>query len=78
MTAPYQPIACALYDAFEAAATRARTVRLEVTGEDGARATVDTRIRDLFAKDGVEYARLDDGTTVRLDRLAIVEGPRFD
>lgn len=78
MTAPYQPIACALYDAFEAAAMRARIVRLEVTGEDGARRTVDTRIRDLFTRDGVEYARLDDGTAVRLDRLAIVDGSRFD
>ena len=78
MTAPYQPIACALYDAFEAAATHARVVRLEVTGEDGVRRTVDTRIRDLFTQDGVEYARLDDGTAVRLDRLAIVDGSRFD
>ena len=28
MTAPYQPIACALYDAFEAAATRADLIIL--------------------------------------------------
>jgi transcriptional antiterminator Rof (Rho-off) len=68
----YQPVACAVYDAFEAAATRGRKLRLDVTGADGAHATVEARIQDLYAKEGGEYAVLDDGTSVRLDRLAIV------
>ena len=77
MTGPqdddYRPVSCDFHDALEAAATLRRTVTIEVIGADGARTRRQARIADIVSRDKVEYALLDDGSSVRLDRLAAVD-----
>ena len=76
-TAPddaYRPVACGLYDRFEAAAVERRTVRLVLTGG----AALTGRIADVFSKDAAEWLVLvtDDGVphTLRLDTIASMDG----
>lgn len=67
--AAYTPIDCNLYDHYEAAATLRTPMRL--TTSDG---TVHTGIiTDLFVQEKVEYARLDSGSTIRLDLITKLE-----
>lgn len=70
---PYTPIACHLYDELEIAAMRKREVELVLTTEAG-KSTVSAIIADLWARDGVEYMKLADGTTLRLDQICSVDG----
>ena len=41
--------------------------------DGGHRRVVDARVADLFARDGAEYMRLDDGSLIRLDRIVSIE-----
>jgi len=60
---------CALIDRFEEAATLKRTITLHL--KDGASITV--RIADVFARDGADHLRLDDGTELRADSILRME-----
>jgi Rho-binding antiterminator len=74
MTSPYSPIACAIHDELLAAATRREERDIAYTDEQGARRVVRSRILDVYTKGSEEFLRLSTGETVRLDRLAAVEG----
>jgi transcriptional antiterminator Rof (Rho-off) len=63
--AAYTPIDCSLYDHYEAAATLKQQVQLTLA--DGS--TAEGRITDLFIQDAAEHLRLDNGRTIRLDRI---------
>lgn len=67
---PYEPLACSLYDRFEAAATLRRPLGVARPAADGSSAVHQVRILDLFTRSHAEYALLDNGETVRLDVLA--------
>ena len=41
---------------------------------DGNEQIIDGFIADLFAKDGAEYLKLDNGTVIRLDHIVSVNG----
>lgn len=71
MTTDYQPIACGFYDELGLRMMRGQTCRL-VIENDGVR-TVETIIRDVYTEGDAEYARLDDGACVRLDRIRQVD-----
>ncbi len=78
MTEPYRPIACSLHDELEARATLGRESevryrRADGSGEDVARG----RIRDIYARAGVEYLVLDTGLEIRLDHIVAVDGIAF-
>lgn len=73
---PYTPIACHVYDALEVAAMRRRQVTLTIASETGD-ATITDIILDLWARDGVEYIKLGDGSVFRLDDLRAVDGQRL-
>ncbi|MCY1460251.1 hypothetical protein D9M71_777960 [compost metagenome] len=45
-----------------------------VIGEDGQQETVQARITDLQASNGVEHMLLDDGRRIRLDAIVSVDG----
>jgi len=72
MTSAYVPINCEFHDVLEATATLRRIVTIRYRDEDGALRSVDARIVDFHAKDGVETLHLDDGTVIRLDRIVSV------
>jgi len=69
----YEPIDCGDYDQLEALATNRRRVRVRYRDEQGGTSEANGHIVDLYAKDGVEYARMDGGENVRLDRLDAVD-----
>lgn len=69
----YQSIGCSYYDQLEAYATR-RTRCTIVLKKNDREQTAEGVIVDLFARDGAEYLKLDNGTVVRLDHLVSVNG----
>jgi SAM-dependent methyltransferase len=60
------PVACAFYDALEAAAVQRRTQHFVL--HDGT--TLQGRIIDLYLEQGREWLRLTDGRCLRLSRIA--------
>lgn len=73
MSRIYIPIDCEFHDVLEAAATLRRNVAIDYRDDEGNRRVVDARIADLFARDGAEYMRLDDGSLIRLDKLVSID-----
>ena len=71
-TNKYQSISCSYYDQLEAYETQ-RTV-CAVTYDDAGEKSISGIIVDLFAKDGAEYLKLDNGTVIRLDHLHSING----
>ena len=69
----YNPIDCDFHDVLEAAATLRRNVAIDHLDDEGNRRVVDARIADLFAREGAEYMRLDDGSLIRLDKLVSID-----
>jgi Rho-binding antiterminator len=74
---PYAPIACALHDRLEAAATRGRDSALIVQGPGDRTRTVHTRIVDLRVRGGAEFLVLGSGEEIRLDRIVALDGTPF-
>ncbi|MBD9436238.1 hypothetical protein IB223_09050 [Pseudoxanthomonas sp. PXM03] len=71
---PYAPINCEFHDVLEATATRRSTASIRFMDEDGVQQQRNARIIALYANGGSEYAELDTGERIRLDRLVSVDG----
>lgn len=69
----YTPIACHLYDELEIAAMRKKAVELVILA-DNEESTQTAVIVDLWARDGVEYMKLADGSVYRLDQIRSFDG----
>ena len=65
----YRPIDCSVHDRLEHFAVGRTLLNVRFVSADGAEQDRDGRIVDLYARDGAEYLRLDDGTAIRLDHL---------
>lgn len=68
----YQPVACGLYDDLGLRMMRGTLCRLVVEGDDGPE-TLETTIDELYTQGDAEYVLLEDGRTVRLDRIVEVD-----
>lgn len=68
---PYQPVSCSLYDSLELAAIQKKKLRFEVD-RDGSTDEIEAIPIDLFSSEGVEYVRLDNGETLRLDAVRVL------
>ena len=70
----YTPINCQFYDELEALATTGTRCQLVYRTEpDSPPITYQGIITDLFTEEKVEYLRLVDGFTLRLDQLLAVD-----
>ena len=69
----YRPIDCGVHDRLESFSVLRTRCRIDFHAADGTARSVNGRISDIFARDGAEYLRLDDGTEIRLDRLRTVQ-----
>lgn len=67
----YQPLACSLYDNLEALATR-KTRCVIVYKTENTEHTTESIIVDLFARNGAEFLKLENGIVIRLDELITV------
>lgn len=70
----YQPIDCNYYDRLEAWATMRTVCLLVFLDENDVRQEVSGLIADLYTLNKAEYLRMDNGLTLRLDRLLSVNG----
>lgn len=68
----YQNISCSYYDQLEAFATR--KTECVIVYNDGSEKNETGVIVDLFAHDGAEYLKLNNGTVIRLDHLVSING----
>jgi len=69
---PYQPIDCNYYDRLEAWATLRTVCRILYRDENEQQQEVSAIIEDVYTALKVEYMRLDNGLTIRLDKLVAV------
>ncbi len=74
MSRAYVPINCEFHDVLEATALRGRTAAIRHCDAGGRARLSHARIVDLHARNGEEYAQLDDGSRLRLDRITHVDG----
>lgn len=72
MDKPYKPINCDFYDELTSRATLGRRAEI-VYRKDGEEVSVIDYIDDVYTEGDEEYARLKDGTTVRLDQIVRVD-----
>ena len=70
----YIPINCSYYDELEAAATRRRVVTIVYHDLEGQIQQIETRIKDLYARNKEEFMVLENGLEFRLDRLVSIDG----
>jgi len=70
----YQPINCNYYDELEALATLRKKVAIAYYEPSGEKQVVESRIVDLYTRNKEEFMQLEDGTTLRLDRLISADG----
>ena len=64
----YQPIACSLYDYLELLIMKKQRVHLIFKDDK-----IETRLLDIFTKEGVEYTNLESGETIRLDTILKID-----
>ena len=77
LNSDYVPINCTFHDRLEDYAVRGSVVPICLI-ENDANIEIEARIKDVFAKNGADFAKLEltDGTEklIRLDRLVTVNG----
>ena len=72
MAADYNPIDCRFYDELLAYATLRRPCKIIYRTEDGQELFAQGAIADIYTEGTAEYLRLQEGPTVRLDRLQFI------
>lgn len=68
----YKPVACSFYDSLEAYATLKKELLIQYFDAAGFAQKTFAKIRDLQTRDRAEYAILDNGLTIRLDRIIAI------
>ncbi len=74
MTPKYTPINCSFYDYFEAFAVKRQIVSIVYFDEKGEAFNTESRIKDLFSRNKVEYVLLENGLQIRLDYVKELDG----
>ncbi|MFA6468791.1 MAG: hypothetical protein WCW35_07825 [Bacteroidota bacterium] len=69
---PYKSIGCSYYDQLEAFATQ--QAQCSIVYREETERTIAGVIVDVYAKEGAEYLKLDNGIIIRLDHLVSVNG----
>tara|TARA_B110000211_G_C13801902_1_gene430945 strand:- start:436 stop:687 length:252 start_codon:yes stop_codon:yes gene_type:complete len=69
----YKPIACSYYDYLLEVATFKKLVSI-VYLQDTTEKEIESVIRDVYTKKGVEFLITENGITIQLDKLLSVDG----
>jgi len=72
----YKPISCQLYDQLEILSMHKTDCKITYSVEEETK-VIQGKIIDLFPISGVEYLKLDNGKTLRLDLLQSINGIEF-
>lgn len=70
----YRPISCSFHDILEANATLRKNIEICYLDEQGERVQLHQVITDIYSKDKVEFIKLQNGQSIRLDYLITVDG----
>jgi Rho-binding antiterminator len=73
MPKEYIPINCSFYDILEAAATQKRKVEICIMDEEGTKC-FDAIIVNLITQSGEEFMIVDNGDSIKLDKILRVDG----
>lgn len=65
----YIPPACSFTDYLEAAAVLRQVARIVYLDETHQRQEIQAKVLDIYAKEGADWCKLDNGTIIRLDRI---------
>lgn len=71
---PYRIVSCSFRDVVEAAATLRTECSIVIWNEQDAEETLTGVIRDVYTQKGAEYLVMNGGKTIRLDRIASLNG----
>ena len=66
---PYTPPACAFTDHLESAAVLRQVSHITYIDEAEARQETQAKIVDIYATNGADWCKLDNGTIIRLDHI---------
>ncbi|MEM6255585.1 MAG: hypothetical protein AAF821_21945 [Cyanobacteria bacterium P01_D01_bin.156] len=66
---PYIPPACSFTDYLEAAAVRHQVSHIVYRDDANQRQEVQAKIVDIYAANGADWCKLDNGTILRLDHI---------
>lgn len=76
-TTTYKPINCNFYDILEATAVRQKVAKIEYTVGEEVK-TIHSKILDLYTRESIEYAVLENDLTIRLDQLVSVDDEKLE
>ncbi len=68
----YTPVSCGLQDKLEAIATLHRTAKITYQSDTDGTATTESKVVDIYASNGADYCKLENGTIIRLDKLETI------
>lgn len=77
MDEQYTPIGCSYYDQLELLAMHKSPTVLKYRDDQQAEQELHAVIVDVYSQDKQEFIKLDDGQTIRLDRLISVDRKPF-
>ncbi|MGD1853050.1 MAG: hypothetical protein ACFB2W_02260 [Leptolyngbyaceae cyanobacterium] len=66
---PYTPPACSFSDYLEAAAVLRQVSSVTYRDDADGQQTVQAKVVDIYAADGADWCKLDNGTVIRLDHI---------
>ncbi|MEM9487456.1 MAG: hypothetical protein AAGA83_27635 [Cyanobacteria bacterium P01_F01_bin.116] len=66
---PYIPPACSFTDHLEAAAILQQTSHITYIDDTNQQHDIQTKIVDIYAADGADWCKFDNGTVIRLDQI---------
>jgi Rho-binding antiterminator len=75
---PYLPINCSSHDILLAKATLKTNCKISYTNEDGNILQTEAVIIDVYTKTKEEFLQLNNGITIRLDKLIMVDDEQID
>lgn len=70
----YRPISCDFHDELQLLALRRTVVPIHFRTPGGEEVTVESKITDLYTREGEEFLLLPTNEEIRLDRLVSVNG----
>ena len=74
MEKKYAPINCDFYDEIEIRAMRKSKTTVIYLSEKGEQTTIESVIKNVFAKNKEEFLEMESGLVFRLDRLISLDG----
>lgn len=74
----YQPIDCNIYDELVLLIMRKQNIKLEFKNTNDSSTEVETKLTNIYTKEGEEFITLESGQDIRLDKILKIDGKTFE